>query len=254
MTLSAVAFLFAAGALGGLTGSIVGFASLPTYPALLMYGLPPVTANITNTVATVANGIGAALGSRPELCGQAAHIRRMAPIAALGGAAGALLLLSTPAAGFEKAVPILLGLASIAIVIPRRWSTRDRRPSHRRDAVLAKLRMVAILLICVYGGYFGAAAGVLLLALLLHGEAAPLARANAAKNVTVGIANGVAAIIFALLTPIQWPAVVALGAGCLVGARIGPIVTRHTPAGPLRVGIGTAGLVLAVVMAIDAYG
>src|SRR5919205_627585 len=107
------AFLAAAGIAGGLTGSIAGLASVATYPALLMVGLPPVTANVTNTVAVVFNGIGSVWGSRPELRGQGEWIKRIAPAAAVGGALGAALLLSTPAEGFERVVPILLGLASL---------------------------------------------------------------------------------------------------------------------------------------------
>src|SRR4029450_5854673 len=106
--------------LGGLTGSIAGLASVATYPALLLVGLPPVTANVTNTVALVFNGIGSVWGSRPELEGQMKWILPPPPAAARGAAAGAVLLLSTPAEGFERVVPILLGLASVAILIPRR--------------------------------------------------------------------------------------------------------------------------------------
>src|SRR5260370_24844011 len=113
------ALLAAAGVLGGLTGSIAGLASVSTYPALLLVGLPPVTANVTNTVALVFNGIGSVLGSRPELKGQGAWLTRIAPAAAVGGAIGAALLLSTPAQGFERVVPILLGLASVPILLPR---------------------------------------------------------------------------------------------------------------------------------------
>ena len=99
------ALLAAAGVLGGLTGSIAGLASVATYPALLLVGLPPVTANVTNTVALVFNGVGSVLGSRPELAGQGAWLRRIAPAAAVGGAVGAALLLSTPAQGFETGCP-----------------------------------------------------------------------------------------------------------------------------------------------------
>ena len=122
--------LFAAGIAGGLTGSIAGLASVATYPALLVVGLSPVAANVTNTVALVFNGIGSVWGSRPELAGQGASIRRILPVAALGGAAGAALLLSTPAEGFEKIVPILLGLSALAILLPRKTSQRARVASH----------------------------------------------------------------------------------------------------------------------------
>jgi uncharacterized membrane protein YfcA len=242
-----------AGVLGGLTGSIAGLASVATYPALLLVGLPPVTANVTNTVALVFNGIGSIWGSRPELAGQRTWIMSIAPFAALGGVAGAALLLSTPAEGFEKVVPILLGLASVAILLPRRGNRQSRVANHQRHTAGVLLESAAIFLICIYGGYFGAAAGVLLLALLLRAGHATLAHANAGKNVILGIANGVAAIIFAFFAPVQWPAVLALGIGCLIGSRLGPIIVRHAPAAPLRILIGAAGVGLAVKLGVDAY-
>ena len=245
--------LGAAGVLGGLTGSIAGLASVATYPALLLIGLPPVTANVTNTVALVFNGIGSISGSQPELEGQRKWITRIAPVAALGGAVGAALLLSTPAEGFERVVPILLGLASLAILIPRRANRQASVADHQRHTAGVLLESSAIFVICIYGGYFGAAAGVLLLALLLRAGHATLAHANAGKNVIVGIANTVAAVIFAFLAPVQWAAVLALGIGCLTGSRLGPIVVRHAPAKPMRVLIGAAGIALAVKLGIDAY-
>ena len=245
--------LFAAGIAGGLTGSIAGLASVATYPALLVVGLSPVAANVTNTVALVFNGIGSIWGSRPELAGQGASIRRIFPVAALGGAAGAALLLSTPAGGFEKIVPILLGLAALAILLPRKTSRQARVASHQRHTTRVLLEFAAIFLICVYGGYFGAAAGILLLALLLGAGGATLAQANAAKNVTLGIANLVAAVLFAMLAPVNWPAAIAVGLGCLLGSRLGPVVVRHAPTGPLRIVIGVGGLALAVKLGADAY-
>ncbi|MEO3757099.1 sulfite exporter TauE/SafE family protein [Mycobacterium sp. B14F4] len=247
------ALLFGAGVLGGLTGSIAGLASVATYPALLLAGLPPVTANVTNTVALVFNGIGSVLGSRPELAGQGHWLKRIVPVAALGGVAGAVLLLSTPAEGFEKVVPILLGLASVAILFPRRPPGDAEIANHQRHRARMLVEAAAIFGICVYGGYFGAAAGVLLLALLLRAGHASLAHANAGKNVILGVANAVAAVIFAVAAPVQWWAVLFLGLGCLLGSRLGPIVVRHAPAGPLRVVIGAAGVALAVRLAIDAY-
>jgi uncharacterized membrane protein YfcA len=245
-----VALLFAAGIGGGLAGSIAGLASVATYPALLAVGIPPVAANVTNTVALVFNGVGSIWSSRPELRGQARFLRKTVPVAALGGAAGAALLLSTPAEGFEKIVPILLGLSAVTIVLPRSQRSDDK-PRRRRAVLVAE--GVAIFLIAVYGGYFGAAAGVLLLALLLRAGGATLAHANASKNVVLGSANAVAAVIFAVVAPVDWSAVVSLGAGCLLGSALGPVVVRHTPATPMRLLIGAAGLALAIKLAVDAY-
>ncbi|MCT7659123.1 sulfite exporter TauE/SafE family protein [Mycobacterium deserti] len=254
MTWWDAAFLAVAGVAGGLAGSIAGLASVATYPALLMVGLPPVTANVTNTVAVVFNGIGSVWGSRPELKGQGRWLKRIVPVAALGGAAGALLLLSTPAEGFEKLVPMLIGFASIAILLPRRPNRDARVASHRRHTATVLLESAAIFTISIYGGYFGAAAGVLLIALLLRAGGATLPRANAGKNVLLGVSNSVAALIFVFVAPVQWLAVIPLGLGCLIGSRLGPVVVRHAPAGPLKVLIGAGGLLLAIKLALDAYG
>lgn len=245
--------LFAAGIAGGLTGSIAGLASVATYPALLLAGLPPVTANVTNTVALVFNGVGSILGSRPELAGQGPLLKRVLPFAAVGGVTGAVLLLSTPAEGFEKIVPALLGFASLAILLPVRPAPDNSGASRRRQRLTLALQGVAVFAICIYGGYFGAAAGVLLLALFLRLGGETLAHANAGKNVVLGLANGVAALIFAAVAPVQWPAVLALGTGCLLGSRLGPVVVRHSPDKPLRILIGLAGVALAVKLGFDAY-
>ncbi|MBS1693015.1 MAG: sulfite exporter TauE/SafE family protein [Actinobacteria bacterium] len=250
MTWWNAAILLLAGVGGGLVGSIAGLASLTTYPALLAVGLPPVAANVTNTVALVFNGVGSIAGSRPELRGQGPWLVRTVPLMVLGGAAGAGLLLLTPASGFEKLVPILIALASLTIVLPRR-ALDGAKPRKRRAVVL--LEGAAIFLVGVYAGYFGAAAGVVLLALLLRAGGATLAHANAAKNVMLGISNSVAAVAFAFLAPVDWLAVVPLGIGCLIGSRLGPVVVRHSPATPLRILIGVAGLCLAVKLGIDAY-
>ncbi|KUI32308.1 sulfite exporter TauE/SafE family protein [Mycobacterium sp. GA-2829] len=245
-----IGLLLAAGILGGLTGSIAGLASVATYPALLVAGLPPVAANVTNTVSLVFNGVGSVLGSQPELRGQGGWLRRIIPAAALGGVAGAALLLSTPAEGFEKVVPVLLGASAVLILLPRRAG-----PAHPERRAHAGWREgAAILAICVYGGYFGAAAGVLLLALLLTTGSNTLAHANAGKNVVLGVANMTAAVVFAVFAPVHWAAVVPMGAGCLIGSRLGPIVVRHAPSGLMRALIGAAGIALAIKLGVEAYG
>ena len=251
MSFLEMCFLVVAGIAGGLTGSIAGLASLATYPALLAVGLAPLEANVTNTVALVLSTVGSVLGSRPELRGQGPFLRRLFPVALLGGAVGAALLLSTPADGFEKIVPFLLGAAALTILIPRRRTdgTPDTPPGRGHRAVQA----MALGAIAIYGGYFGAAAGVLLLAMLLHTTRLDLPRANAAKNVLLGVANLVAGVAFLVFAPVQWAAAIPLGLGCLVGARFGPAVVRRSPATLLRWLIGAAGLALAIRLGIQAY-
>ena len=245
--------LVLAGVGAGLSGSIAGLASLVSYPALLATGLPPVTANVTNTVSLVLTSVGSISASRPELSGQG---RRLAPLVAagvLGGAAGAALLLLTPAAAFERVVPWLIGGAALAILLqrpPTELAAEGRRAHGPRDPWwLAP----GIAVVAVYGGYFGAAAGVLLLALVLLGTGEGLPRGNAVKNVVLGTANAVAAVGFALLSPVAWSAALPLALGCLVGGRLGPRVVRRAPQTALRRLIALAGLGLAVVLAVEAY-
>ena len=243
------ALLIGAGIIGGLAGSIAGLASVATYPALLFVGLPPVAANVTNTVALVLNGVGSVWGSVPELRGQRPALTRLLPAAVLGGAAGAALLLSIPAEGFENVVPVLLLASAVLIALPRRERV-EGAPRSRSQVVV---QAMAILAICVYGGFFGAAAGVLMLALFLSIGSQTLAVANATKNVVLGVANGVAALVFAVFAPVHWLAVVPLGIGCLIGSRIGPSIVRRAPATPLRLLVALGAVVLAIDLGLDTY-
>ena len=240
--------LVVAGVAGGLAGSIAGLASLTTYPALLAVGLGPVAANVTNTVALVFSSAGSVSGSRPELTGQGARVRRLGMSALLGGVTGCGLLLLTAEATFERIAPWLIGFASLAILVRPRPRPLQR-PGHRDGPAMH----AGVYLVGIYGGYFGAAAGVILLALLLLGTTEPLPTSNALKNVLLGLANAVAALGFALLAPVEWLAIVPLAVGLFAGARLGPVVVRHAPADALRILIGLAGLALAVVLAAGAY-
>jgi uncharacterized membrane protein YfcA len=244
-----VLLLLAAGVGAGAIGSTAGLASLVSYPALLAVGLPPVTANVTNTVALVASGAGSALSSRTELRGQAPTVRRLAGFAVAGGITGAALLLVTPAGAFERIVPFLVGLASLLLLAqPRvRRLRRETVGDGGRWLVPAGTYVIG-----VYGGYFGAAAGVMLLALLLVATEETLVRANALKNILLWMANGVAAIGFALLADVQWTAAAPLALGCLLGGSLGPAAARRIPETPLRVVVAVAGLGLAVQLWVTA--
>lgn len=245
-----VAFLLLMGVAAGLAASIAGLASLFSYPALLSLGYPPLVANVTNTVALVGSGVGSALGSRPELRGQGSRVWRLCALAVAGGIVGSALLLATPAETFALLVPWLIGFASLMILIQPRPQFLRALHDGRDSGSLA----VGIFLVCVYGGYFGAAAGVMILALLLAASDAGLSQSNAIKNVVLASANGIAALAFVLLAPVAWSAVVPLGLGCLVGGRAGPLVVRVAPAHLVRTAIGVAGLGLAVKLGLDFYG
>ena len=248
-------FLVLAGIGGGLTGSIAGLASLISYPALLAVGIPPVTANVTNTAALVLNSVGSVSASRPELRGQGRRLLPLMVAAVLGGVAGAALLLVTPAEAFERIVPFLIAAASLAILVqrpPRELATEGAREhrGHRDPWWLA----IGTFTIAIYGGYFGAAAGVLMLAMYLLGTGEGLPRGNALKNVVLGVANAIAAVGFIVFASIAWSAALPLALGLLVGGRIGPAVVRRAPQAGLRRVIAVAGLALAVHLAIQAFG
>jgi uncharacterized membrane protein YfcA len=238
----------------GLAGSIAGLASLISYPALLATGLPPVTANVTNTVSLVLSSVGSVSASRPELRGMRRRLLPLALAAVLGGAVGAVLLLLTPAGAFERIVPILIAAASAAILVqrpPRELAAEGARhhPGHDDPWWLVP----GTFAIGIYGGYFGAAAGVLLLAMYLLGTGEPLPRGNAIKNVILGVANAVAAVGYVVFASVAWSAALPLALGCLLGGGIGPAVVRRFPQGALRRIIAVAGLALAIHLAFQAY-
>lgn len=241
--------LLVAGVAGGLAGSIAGLASLTTYPALLAVGLSPITANVTNTVALVANSVGSISGSRPELVGQRTRVLRLGAVGLAGGIVGGALLLLTPPGSFERIVPILIALGSVTILLDRRPPVGSAEHPH----VDSRFLPVGVFVIGGYGGYFGAAAGVLMLALLLAALPESLPRCNGLKNVVMGGANGIAAILFIVIGTIDWTAALPLALGLFVGGRVGPVVVRHSPARVLRLLIALAGLGLAVYLGLDAY-
>jgi len=267
--------LVAAGVAAGVLSTVVGLASVVSYPALLAIGLPPLAANMTNTVSLLFTGVGAAVGSRPELTGQVTRVRRLGTIAALGGGAGAALLLITPSQTFVRLAPVLIGAASLALLPPSRQDRAARRGAgpdrdgrgcgagpdrdgrgcgagpgrdERRPWLLAGVFGVA-----VYIGYFGAAGGIVMLALLIALVAEPLARVNAVKNMLGAIGNAVAAVAFAVFGHVDWAAVVPLAAGFLVGGWTGPALVRRIPGPALRIGVAVCGLAVAVKLGISAY-
>ena len=246
MTAASDAFLVAAGVVAGIVGTGGGITSLVSYPALLAVGLPPLAADVANLVALVACWPGSALSSRRELTGSGRWLVRSLPLAALGAAGGALLLLTTPSGLFERLVPVLLAAGSLALLCQ---PVLTRRLHARRGHVLA-LPVVAT--VSVYSGYFGAGAGVLLLATLLVLVDQRLPEANAVKNMLNGAATVAAAAVLVCAGPVVWAAVVPLAAGLFVGATLGPVVVRHLPATVVRVAVAALGLGLAVRLAFAA--
>jgi uncharacterized membrane protein YfcA len=238
--------LVAAGVLAGTIGTAGGITSLISYPALLMAGLTPLAANESNLVALVVTWPGAALASRPELAGQASSLRRWIPLAAVGGAAGAALLLFTPAAAFGHIVPVLVALGSLTLLAQPWLAARLGREPGEAPTTLRRLVLsVLLLVLSAYNGYFGAGSGVMLLALLMATSLPHLPTANAVKNMLLGAATIVPAAVFAVLEPVVWTAAASLGAGLFVGSTLGPALTRRVPADLVRWIVALIGLGLA---------
>ncbi|WP_168700010.1 sulfite exporter TauE/SafE family protein [Gordonia paraffinivorans] len=246
MSLTDLALLLLAGFGAGLIGYITGLASVVSYPALVAVGLPPIAANVTNTVALVAVGVGStAQSGRALLDGDRRRLVVGVIAALVGGTVGAALLLVTPPEAFEAIVPFLVAIAAVALLVQpllRRWVT-----SHAEHPAVF---LIGLFLICIYGGYFGAGAGIMILALMLVVTSEPLWRAALSKSLFLGIANAIAAIGFMIFGPVHWWAALAMAIGCLAGGWCGPPVVKRLPAEPLRIVVGLCGLGLAVWLAV----
>ncbi|HXP56574.1 MAG TPA: sulfite exporter TauE/SafE family protein [Streptosporangiaceae bacterium] len=249
MTLTEALILLATGIAAGIASTVFSLASLVSYPVLLALGLPPLTANVTNTVSLVLTGAGSAIGSGPELTGQAPRVRRFGLVTALGGATGAAVLLLSPAHDFELVVPVLIAGAAVLLLIQPRVKSLSARPGGERSVPLT----IALFLAAVYVGYFGAGGGVLLLVVLGIMIDEALTRLNAIKNAISGLANFVAALGFAVFAPVRWWFVLPLAAGFLIGGWTGPKLIRRMPPQGLRVIVALAGVGLAVKLGWSAY-
>jgi len=245
-------FLVGAGAVAGLVGTAGGITSLVSYPALLLVGVAPLQANIANLVALVACWPGSAVASRPELRGHGPWLLRWGILAAAGGAVGSVLLLNTSAGAFNRIVPFLVAAGSLALLF-QPWLAA--RSSWRADAGLGRLLLPAgLVTLSVYNGYFGAGSGVLLLALLLLTTEPHMATANALKNMVVGAATIISAVLFVVLTRVDWTAVAALALGLFAGSLVGPWVARRLPPAVLRWLVALTGLALAVRLWLNPAG
>jgi uncharacterized membrane protein YfcA len=233
--LGATALVGVAGLAAGAINTVVGSGTLITFPVLLSLGVPPVTANVTNTIGLVPGSFSGAWGYRSELAGQRSRLIRLGSASLIGGIAGALLLLVLPAGVFKAVVPILIVLALVLVVAQPRLSRRFVREDHPHPSGgHPVLLWILVLLTGVYGGYFGAAQGVLLVAAMGTLLDTNLQRVNGMKNVLAGLVNAVAGLIFIVLANPNWVYVAiiavssALGGqlGALVGRRLSPVVLR----------------------------
>jgi uncharacterized membrane protein YfcA len=244
--------IFLAGLWAGGINTIVGSGTLVTFPVLIAFGFPPVVATMSNAVGQVPGGLSGSWGYRRELQGQAHRIRQQLPASVLGAVTGAFLLLHLPASTFESIVPVLLILAIILVIAQpyvQRWLRRRAPQIEQEGGRLSRGRTVAVVaatyLVGVYGGYFAAAQGVLLVGILGALLPESLQRVNALKNVLSLGVNVVAATVYTIVAfhSISWAAAGLIAAGTLCGGFLGASVGRRLPAVALRAIIVTLGVV-----------
>ncbi|MCM2388604.1 sulfite exporter TauE/SafE family protein [Streptomyces albipurpureus] len=269
MTALEIALVLAAGLAAGTLNTVVGSGSLLTFPVLVALGYPPVVANVSNTVGLTPGSISGALGCRRELAVQKHRLLPLSVAAVLGGLTGALLLLSLSADSFRSVVPLLVLLAALLMAL-QPWLTRlvsERRnrapqgpgapqPTGGGTATAAptaartvgRTLPLAVFAVSVYGGYFGAAQGVLLLALLAIVLDDDLRLLNGLKNLLQALVNLIAAALFALTADVAWLPVLLVALGSIPGGLLGAALGRRVPASVLRAVVVTVGMVAGVAL------
>jgi uncharacterized membrane protein YfcA len=237
-----------AGVAAGGLNAVVGSGTLITFPTLLAFGFPPVLANVSNNLGLVPGTLSAAYGYRREMKGQAKRLVRFGTASLIGGLMGALLLLKLPADAFQAVVPVLI-LSACALVLLQPWLNRrlkERGARGKRDGGVPM--WCGVLATGVYGGYFGAAQGVLLMGLFGAFLLDDLQRLNAVKNVLASIVNGIAAVVFIAVADIDWAAAGLIAAGSTVGGLVGARYGRRLPPVAMRGFIVVVGVTASAVM------
>jgi uncharacterized membrane protein YfcA len=236
-----VALTFA-GMGAGTINTLVGSGTLITFPVLIAFGYEPVIANVSNTIGLVPGSVSGAIGYRRELAGQRQRAKRLIPAAVLGSLTGATLLLVLPASAFAAIVPVFIGLALVLTALQPRISRALAVREVKLHAHGGTITLVALFLIAIYGGYFGAAQGVIMLAVLGVTLPETLQRTNAIKNVLSGVVNGVAGVFFIFAAPhVDWGPAGILAASSIVGGQLGARYGRRLPEGGLRLVIIAVG-------------
>lgn len=234
--------IFAAGIVAGTINTVVGSGTLFTFPVLLAFGYAPVTANVSNTVGLVPGSASGAWGYRRELAGQAKRAVPLLAASLLGGIVGATLLLILPASAFKSIVPAFIAIALVLIILqPRIGRALERRRRGARETA-GPAATGGVFCSGIYGGYFGAAQGILLLAILGLAIDDDLQRINALKVVLAGLVNLVAGIVFVFAAHIAWGAAVLIAAGSTLGGVVGARAGRRLPAPALRALIVVVGI------------
>ncbi|KRF17134.1 hypothetical protein ASG90_07370 [Nocardioides sp. Soil797] len=250
MTLLEMAAILLAGLAAGTINTVVGSGTLVTFPTLLAFGVPPITANVSNTVGLVPGSVSGAIGYRRELSGQKRRILKLAGASLIGGVIGAVLLLVLPSGAFEAVVPALILLGCLLVLFQPRisaWVARRHEATGGLPEDGAWWVWPLVLLTGVYGGYFGAAQGVLLMAVMGIGIDETLQRLNGTKNVLAALVNGISAIIFIVVAGVDWAVAGLIAVGAIIGGQLGATWGRRLPAVGLRAFIVLVGVVALVV-------
>ncbi|KAA1429295.1 sulfite exporter TauE/SafE family protein [Nocardioides antri] len=255
-----IAAILLAGLGAGAINSVVGSGTIITFSTLLAFGVPPVVANISNSLGVVPGSVTGAYGYRRELTGQRARVGRLLVASVLGGIVGAALLMLLPPGAFEAIVPALILLGVVLVILgPRLSEAVARRAEKRGDETGSDAGWVwpAVFGGAIYGGYFGAAQGVILMAMLGIGVQEPLQRLNGIKNVLVAAANLVAGIVFVVVSwvgwseaEVDWLIVLLIGVGAFAGGLLGSSYGRKLPPNVLRAFIVVVGLAAVVAMLV----
>lgn len=290
-SITSLLLILLAGIGAGFVGYAVGASSLVSYPALLAFGIPPVSANASNTVGVVGTGIGGVMGARKELKGQAVRSITYVVIGAFGGVAGAFLLLKLDPSVFEFAAPVLILLSSLIIAINPRGRMQAKQAAADATAQLKHIEAteatdatdaakrattptaphrppeqlvqpmsqdswwvwLGVVAVAIYSGYFGAGAGTLALAMLDAAKIGPFHKINALKTLIGTGANISASVVFIIQGAVDWPAAIMLCIGCFIGGYIAPSITRKIPANIMRAAAVIAGIILTIDLGLKTY-
>ncbi|MCV3742278.1 sulfite exporter TauE/SafE family protein [Lentilactobacillus hilgardii] len=234
--------------LAGILTGIVGMASLTLYPVLISVGIPPITANATITVAQVGAGLGTVLSSLRELHCHWKQALKIAILNTVGGIFGAFILIHSSNNGFKKVVPIFILLAGLMILTPKRKDTHSVADKWRLP-----INWLGIFLVGIYNGYFGAASGLLMIAVLSKIIKEDYAVYNAMRNFASFTNNIFAALMFILMLSIDWAVIIPLLLGLSIGGYIGPIIVRFIPSKVIKITVGVFAVVLAFGLGYEAY-
>jgi uncharacterized membrane protein YfcA len=245
-----ITFVVLAGIFAGGINTVVGSGTLITFPVLLAVGLPPVVANVSNSLGLVPGSVTGAIGYRRELKGQGARLVRFGSVTVFGAVGGALLLLVLPADAFEAVVPVLIVVALVLVLLQpfiARWLAARSAERHPHGGIPL---LIGVFLTSVYGGYFGAAQGVILIALMGILMDEELQRLNAVKNVFAALANLVSGVVFVFAADVDWLVVGLLAGGSILGGVVGARIGRRLRPFWLRAAIVVVGTVAIVQLVV----